>query len=108
MDSLKINCKACDNEKSMEATKISRFSVVVQVIGWLLSIPSILGVLIAIVSIATYVFDVNDTTILGISGVWISITFGVISLIAGLLGYILIMKKKVFKYSVCGFVMDRA
>jgi hypothetical protein len=43
----------------------------------------------------------------GIS-ITIALLIAAVSLVAGLIGWLLIMKKKVFRCEVCGFIMDRA
>ena len=42
-----VDCTACKAPKAMLPTKISKFSSVLVVIGWLIAIPSILGVLLS-------------------------------------------------------------
>jgi len=37
-----------------------------------------------------------------------SLFIGSVSLVGGLIGWLLLMKKKVFKCSNCGFILDRA
>ncbi len=104
---INLNCKACDGVKTMIGTEINRFSSVVVIIGWIIAIPSILGILFSLLSVVVYLSSSSDTLALGL-GVGLSIILGILSLISGLLGYILIMKKKVYKCNVCGFIIDRA
>ena len=42
-----VDCTACKAPKAMVPTKISKFSSVLVVIGWLIAIPSVLGVLMS-------------------------------------------------------------
>ncbi|MCX5782594.1 MAG: zinc ribbon domain-containing protein [Elusimicrobia bacterium] len=110
-----IDCQACKQEKVMLPTKISRMSPVVVAIGWILTVPSILGIFFAIlvfistmqVSVASGTASTGTNVATGI-GVIVAVVIGIISLVIGLLGYILIMKKKVYKCSACGYVLDRA
>lgn len=102
----------------MRPMEISKMSPVVILIGWLIVIPSILGVLFAgfiflsgflAAGSATPTSDAEATgaglAVLFTSGS--SICVGVSSLMGGLVGYLLIMKKKVWKCSECGYHIDR-
>lgn len=105
----------------MVPTKISKMSPVVVVIGWILALPSMLGVIIAIMMLFASVSAGHEVSAQAASqaeaagaaigaglGVGMSMFIGIFSLVGGLLGYLLIMKKKVYKCVSCGFVMDRA
>ena len=118
---IKINCKACDEEKSMIPSKISRMSPVVVIIGWLLAIPSVIGILISIILFFASISAGSEVSTQATSdayragaaigtglGIGFSIFMGFSSLIGGLIGYLLIMKKKVFKCTLCGSIIDRA
>jgi len=116
-----LDCGACKKEKAMVATKVSKMSPIVIFIGWILTIPSIFGVLLAVLlffssisagstvsSQAASAAEVTGAAIGTGLGIGVSVFIGVTSLIGGLLGYLLIMKKKVYKCGVCGFILDRA
>jgi len=45
----KIDCTACKSEKTMTPKKIYRMSGLVVGVGWLLTIPSLLGVVIGLI-----------------------------------------------------------
>jgi|GEM_PF-991044 len=94
-----LNCNACGSKKTMAPTRIYRFSGIVQFIGRLIVIPSICGVLFAFMFLTSA--GANPFAV-GIAGF---IAAG--SLISGLIGWLLIMKKKVFKCLSCGFILDR-
>lgn len=115
-----LNCKACESKNSMEPTKVRKMSPIVAFIGWLLTIPSIFGILIALmifissmsVGAGSEMQNMSDVdavgTAIGLSiGIGASLLIGISSLIGGLLGYLLIMKKKVYKCEVCGYIIDR-
>ena len=106
MGSITLDCKACSNEKTMSATEINKFTPAVVVIGWIIATPSIFGVFVAAFMLVVSLGGGSETAISVRIG--ISIALGIFSLVGGLLGYLLIMKKKVFKCKICGFVMDRA
>ena len=105
---LKLNCKACDQEKTMAPTKINKFSPIVVLIGWILVIPSILGMFWAFSSIFALGTSELSETVIGFGAIIAFCFIGIPSLVMGLLGYLLIMKKKVFKCIKCDFIMDRA
>lgn len=118
---IKINCKACNEEKSMSPSKVSKMSPTVVVIGWLLAIPSIIGVLFSTMLFFASISAGGEVSSQAASdaertgaaigtglGIGFSIFMGIFSLIGGLIGYLLIMKKKVFKCALCGSITDRA
>lgn len=101
---IKIDCKTCDKKKSMEATKLHKMSPVVVVIGYLLTIPSLLGIFFSLMLLLMSTTQPSTA----VFGVGLAIFIGIFSLIGGLLGYLLIMKKNVYKCSNCSFIIDRA
>ena len=121
MSGFKLDCQACKNTDVMVPTKISKMSPIVVLIGWVLVLPSIFGILVSTMIFFSSISAgaevaakaVNDAEAAGAAigtglGMGFAVFFGVSSLISGLLGYLLIMKKKVFKCSVCGFILNRA
>lgn len=113
MNDGKLNCSACGGHQTMTAQQVSKMSPVVQLIGWIIAIPSILGVvcalglfLLGIVGAAT-----ADDAAVGGAAVFASgstaVCIGISSLVSGLIGYLLIMKKKVWKCTQCGYHIDR-
>jgi len=115
-----LDCSACRTEKSMEPVKIPRFNQILRFIGTIIVVPSIIGVLISLIWLISVTFAGSraiDTAVshpettgavigMGI-GYGISIFFGILSLVSGLIGWILLMKRKVYKCLVCGFILDR-
>ena len=91
-------CKVCDRG-ALEKKEIYRMSAPVVVIGFLLLIPSILGMLAGGLMVAGAI-STGDTADAAI-GSGFAIVLGVGSLIGGLLGWLLIMKKRVLRCSVC-------
>ncbi len=117
----KLDCKGCNQSKTMEPKKISKMSTVVVVIGWIIAFPSIIGVIASLVMFISSVGAGAEVTANAQSeaeemgaaigaglGMGFSIIMGIFSLLGGLIGYILIMKKKVWKCIQCGFIIDRA
>lgn len=117
---MKLDCTACKTPNSMTATKIGKFSGVVRTIGGILLIPSFLGFAFAgLVFVSTIMATASmpnahsDAEQAGQAiGMGIGVVFcaivAVISLVGGLLGWLLLMNKKVFKCQRCGFILDRA
>ena len=118
---VKLDCNACKQKKTMVATKVSKMSPIVVFIGWILALPSMFGVLVAVImffasmsagSVASaQVASQAEAAGAAIGAgfcIGMSVLVGILSLVVGLLGYLLIMKKKVYKCLVCGFIMDRA
>jgi len=101
---VKLDCKNCNGKQSMYKAEIGRFSPVVVIIGWIIVTPSLLGIFVSTIMLFS---GMNGGSFTGIR-VTISLAFGVFSLLSGLLGYILIMKKKVYKCNICGSTIDRA
>lgn len=98
-----LDCTACHGAQSMKAIKIYRFSGLVAFIGWILALPSIIGIAMSVV-----MFFVMAMSPDGKDVSFVSVIFGLMSLSSGVLGYFLIMKKKVYRCSNCGYVIDRA
>ncbi len=98
-----VQCKACD-VGIMIPQSVYRMSPVVVVIGYLLLVPPILGmVLFALVMFGGTVgalFAGNGGT--GASGVGVGLCGFVSSLISGLLGFLLVMRKKILRCNQCG------
>lgn len=118
-NSLALDCQACRSARSMLATKIAKFSAIVRVIGVILVIPSLLGLGFSALMFVSFI--ISSSTIpsartdaeqvgqaIG-SGVVIIVIVAVAagSLVSGLLGWLLLSTRKVFKCGRCGFVLDR-
>lgn len=115
-----IDCQACRAPASMVAAKIPRFSNILRLIGVIILIPSFLGLSVsalmfigAISSQAAMTGAQSDAEIAG-RGIGVALVGGfilviaAISLVSGLVGWLLLLTRKVFKCVRCGFVMDRA
>jgi hypothetical protein len=120
MENIRLDCNACRTLQSMEATKIGKFSSIVRTIGVILLVPSFLGMGVAllmfismIISSANVGTPKNDAEAagqaigLGVVFIFVIIT-GVVSLVGGLLGWLLLLNRKVYKCLRCGFILDRA
>jgi hypothetical protein len=101
-----ITCKVCDSG-SLILRKKHRMSGPVVAIGYIFLVPSILGILI---SLLTFV-RISDTAghssdaAVGIAG-GIVVFFGIASFVGGLVGWLLVMKKRVLECSRCGATLN--
>ena len=94
----------------MIPTKVGKFGGVVKFIGWLIVIPSVLGIVIFIISAFMVAGQPGNSQAdqVGKGGAEVLCFFlAGVSLVGGLIGWILTSKKKVFKCSVCGSIKDR-
>jgi hypothetical protein len=118
---MQLDCNACKSPSSMVATKVARFSGVIRAIGIILFIPSFLGFAIAALFFISSVMataNVMPTThseaeqagaaIGFVIGFGFSIFVGVISLVGGLLGWLLLSNRKVYRCVRCGSIIERA
>jgi len=120
IDNLRLDCNACKTTSAMMATKLPKFSGVVRVIGVILLIPSFLGLgFAALVFLSTVLVSAehasasSDTAQAGaavasVIGFGFSLFVGAVSLISGLLGWLLLLNRRVYRCLRCGFVFDRA
>jgi hypothetical protein len=105
----------------MVPTKVARFSAVIRVIGVILLIPSALGLAFtALLLLATMMStaDVMSTAhneaqqtgaaIGSVLAFGFTLFIGVLSLVGGLLGWLLLLNRKVYKCVRCGFIIERA
>jgi hypothetical protein len=84
----------------------------VVVIGYILLIPSFLSMLFCVIAIALAfgagfaekTDPISQRIMIGVSS--IGLIFGVSCFVAGLLGWLLVMKKKILICSICGAVVN--
>jgi len=118
---IQLDSTACKSSSSMKATKIPKFNAILRLIGYIIVIPSVLGVAISVVMLFTMgqatsevmTADPSGAAAAGAAlgatvGFGFALFFGAVSLVSGVVGWILLMKKKVFKCLKCGFILDRA
>ena len=118
---MQLDCSACKSLSSMVATKVARFGGVVRVIGVILLIPSFIGLAIAaLFFISTLIATANVMptaqsepeqagAAIGFAiGFGFSVFIGVCSLVGGLLGWLLLLNRKVYRCLHCGFIIERA
>lgn len=92
---ISIPCKVCDQGELIRK-EVFRLSTPVVVIGYLLLVPSVIGMLffgaVALIGVAADSGLTFGVSVAGLVG----------SLISGLLGWLLVMKKQVLQCSFCG------
>lgn len=116
-----IDCSTCKTTNSMKPTKIGKFNGFLRFIGYLIAIPSVIGVFFAVLMLVGVGSATNEVMTAAQSdgeaagaaigatlGFGFSALLGGSALIGGVLGWILLMKKKVFKCVNCGFILERA
>lgn len=121
MATVTLDCNACKSDRTMRPTKVSRFNTILRLIGYIIVIPSLLGVTFSFVTCFATADAANEVmaqaqsnaetagaTIGAGIGYGISVFIGASSLVGGVLGYLLLLKRKVFRCSGCGFILDRA
>jgi len=104
----------------MAATAIPRFSGFIRFIGGIIVFPSILGLVVAVLILIATISTAGSVgagaktdaeaagAAIGASiGFGFAVFVGAVSLVAGLVGWLLLMKRKVLKCERCGFVLDR-
>lgn len=110
----RLDCQVCKNEQTMEATTVSRFGPLIRLIGYLIAIPSVLGVAFAAFgAIGTMLSGSDPEFSKGINtaatgfALTFSLLFGGGALISGTVGYLLLTKRKVWRCSVCAHILER-
>ena len=93
-----VRCKVCDAGTLLRRKKF-RMSGPVVAIGYILLIPSILGILASVfIVVALHRTD-------GF-GEGVALFFGVASFVSGLIGWLLVMKKQVLECNACQAVVN--
>jgi hypothetical protein len=103
---MEISCKICD-KGLLQQKKKYRMSGPVVFIGYILLIPSVVGVIISAVTffgISSTASQSGSDAAVGLAGGFI-IVIGVAFIVSGLLGWLLVMKKQVLQCNVCGAVV---
>jgi hypothetical protein len=106
-----INCKVCDRGVLVRKKRF-RMSGPAVAIGFILLIPSVLGILFSafiLFAVAVGVgHDAGNPDVAGAAaiGTGIAIFIGVGCFVGGLLGWLLIMRKRVLQCNVCEAVVN--
>jgi hypothetical protein len=103
-----IRCKVCDMG-FLEKKRDYRMSIVVVVIGYLLLVPSVLGMLFSAAMLSLAVYSTSGVHGAGaapgaiVGGIFLM--FGLACLVGGLLGWVLVMKKEILQCNHCTAVI---
>lgn len=116
-----LDCSACKNDRTMEPTKVHRFGGFIRLIGYIIVLPSVLGVVLAVIlfiggtsatsdviNTATSDAEKAGAAIGGAMTFGFAIFLGGASLVGGLVGYLLLISKKVWRCITCGYIIERA
>ncbi len=119
---LVLNCQACRTPRAMWEDKLYRFPMILRIIGLLFIAPSIFGLIMAAFSLISSLAasasianspgprgqDMSGAAGLGfLMGFGFSVAIGAWSLLAGTIGWIFWMTRKVWKCARCGHFIDR-
>jgi hypothetical protein len=80
-------------------------SAIVVGIGYIILIPSVIGVLISLLALLNIASVPGHDSAAGTIAAGVLMGFGVVSLVSGLLGWLLVMKKDILKCNYCGAVV---
>jgi len=103
--SIRIDCQACKLEAGMMAEVIPRFTPFIRFIGYLIAIPSFVGMFLSSVAAGMAFGGYELTFAYGLFGAVVLFCWSAIS---GLVGWLLLMKKSVYRCGRCGYIIDRA
>jgi hypothetical protein len=107
---VQVRCKICDAGLLVRQTKY-RMSGPAVLIGYILLVPSILGILISAMSFfrlasLNHAGNAGSADVAtGLVGGFV-IFFGIASFVGGLIGWLLVMKKQVLECNVCQAVVN--
>lgn len=102
-DRYSIDCQACKLPAGMEKRKIWRFPLFIRFIGAIIAAPSAFGMLVGLFAIFSRKGFGMDGGLL-LPGVFVLAT----SAVFGLIGWLLLMRKRAWVCARCGYMMDRA
>lgn len=97
------HCKVCDSGE-LRRKELYRMSGMAVFIGYLLLVPSVIGMLWS--SVLFLISVGNEATDVAVLGGGLSITTAIASMVGGLVGWLLVMKKTVLQCSVCRAVIN--
>ena len=103
---MEISCKVCD-KGALVQTKVHRLSGPAVVIGYIFLIPSILGIIISALAFVQVSYLSHGSSGGSLVGGFVLI-FGLASFVGGLLGWLLVMKKRVLRCNVCSATVNAA
>jgi hypothetical protein len=99
-----IDCTACKLDGGMEKKKVPRFPFFIRLIGAFIALPSAFGMVVGFMAIITP----SKTPMEAGLGIVFGGGFFIFSAIGGLIGWLLLMRKKALVCRRCGYMLDRA
>ena len=107
-----LDCGQCRGQQSMAPVKIPRFNLVLRLVGVILLVPSFIGFAVAalmiVASLSSPAVGGGPASAMGLMvGFGLALIICVISLVMGLIGWILVWNRKVWKCSRCGYYVNR-
>lgn len=100
---LSLDCTACKTMSAMNSRKVWRFPLFIRFIGAIIAAPSIFGMLVGVILILHRGgFGLDGTPII------VGAVVLAASAVFGLVGWLLLMRKKAWVCSRCGYMLDRA
>lgn len=100
-----IDCQACKLSGGMEKGRVHRFPLLIRLIGWMIATPSAVGMLVGLIVVF---MDKKGAAGVETMGFFVGGGFFMLSAVAGLVGWLLLMRKKAWVCRRCGYLMDRA
>ena len=106
---MQVRCKVCDVGELTQIKKY-RMSGPVVFIGYVLLVPSIIGVSLSVIMFIMSLFLAANHNVGGVAAVvgMVYVFIGIFAMVGGLLGWLLIMKKRVLQCNMCGAAVNLA
>lgn len=101
---VRIDCQACKLEGGMMAAELNRFPPLLRFIGHILVLPSLVGVFFASLAFGASMSMGLESSI----SMMMFVILVCASLVGGLIGWLLLLKKNVYRCGRCGYIIDRA
>lgn len=98
-----VDCAACKLEGGMVKKTLPKFPPFIRIIGYIIATPSAVGMAFALFMLFTTT-NKDDTGV----AAFICIAIFCTSAVFGLIGWLLLMRKRAWVCARCGYMMDRA
>lgn len=96
-----VDCPACKLEGGMEKKVLPRFPPFIRILGYIIATPSAVGIAFGVVAAAMAIHrDIPG-------GFFISMGFAGVAAVGGLIGWLLLMRRKAWACQRCGHNIDR-
>lgn len=101
---LAIRCKTCD-VGTMQRKHVHRMSAIVVLIGYVILVPTVLVMVASVMTIFNIGSAAPPTAAVSAIATGFSVMLFFVALVGGLLGWVLIMKKRILQCDRCGAVV---